>query len=111
MALSQEQVNGTYKHILDIILGGLDAGDLEAYEASEIAEFIVGKVEALEGENSVNDFYSQVAELWPFMEALLEEKNAEDQEKMETEKLEGALSLLKHGKVDDALNIVKSQDN
>lgn len=108
MVLTQEQSNFIYKHILDVILLGLESGELEAYESSEIAEYVLGKVERLESERDVVGFYKELSELWPFLEVLMDETNKENQEKMEAEAAEGALTLLKHGKVDDALDLVKT---
>lgn len=111
MALLSEQVNAIYKHILDTILLGLDSGELETYQSSEIAEFILGKVEKLQTEQETIGLYQQIAELWPFMDTLLEKSQLENLEKVESEVSEGAVTLLKHGKVEDALRLVKTATN
>lgn len=111
MALLSEQVNAIYKHILDSILIGLDSGEIEAYQSSEIAEFILGKVEKLQTDQEAIGLYQQIAELWPFMDTLLEKSQLENLEKVEGEVSEGAVTLLKHGKVDDALKLVKTATN
>lgn len=111
MALSTEQVNAIYKHILETILVGLDSKQLEDYQTSEIAEFILGKVEKLQTEQEAVSLYEQIAELWPFMDMLLEKSQIENLEKVEDEVSEGAVTLLKHGKVEDALRLVKTVTN
>lgn len=111
MALTPEQSNAIYKHIINTIIEGLDTGELEAWEASEIAEYVLGKVENLDTENDKFKFYEELSGLWPFLEVLLEEHVAEMVEKTEGEISEGALALLKHGKVEDALNLVKTATN
>lgn len=111
MALTPEQSNAIYKHIIITITEGLDSGELEAWEASEIAEYVLGRVDKLESENDKYKFYEELSALWPFLEVLLEEHAAEMIEKTEGEISEGALALLQHGKVEDALNLVKTATN
>lgn len=111
MALSTEQVNSIYKHILDNILLGLESGALEPYQSSEIAGYIVGRVEKLDTEQDASNLYQQIAEEWPFMEVLLDDSKAQNLEKVEDEVSQGAVALLRHGKVEDALKLVKTVTN
>ncbi len=111
MALTQEQANGIYNHILDIVLLGLESGGLEAWESSEIAEYVLGKVEKIESESDTYKLYEELSSMWPFLEMLMDEQKADMQEKREGEISEGALTLLQHGKVDDALDLVKTATN
>lgn len=108
MALTQEQIDRTYKKILDEVVVGLEAGDIEAYEASEIAEYVLGKVEEIESEQAISNFYEQIVDLWPAMDNLLSDKRTEDIEKKEQEASEGALALLQQGKIDEALSVAKT---
>jgi len=111
MALAQEQANAIYKHILDAVILGLESKEIEAYEASEIAEYVLDKVEKLQSETEVNKLYEDLSDLWPFLDVLMQEQRTENQEKFEGEATEGALALLQHGKVDDALALAKSATN
>lgn len=111
MSLNHEQSEAIYKNILDIVLIGLDAREIEAWQASEIAEYVLGKVEKFESEHEVNVFYEELSSQWPFLELLLQSQKNEDIKKVGEEVSESALTLLKHGKVDDALSLVKSVTN
>lgn len=108
MALSSEQVNAIYKQILEEIANGLDSGELEEYEAAEIAQYCIDKVERLDAEVDKYRFFEELSTLWPYMEVLMEEKKVENIENTEKEVAEGAITLLSHGKVDEALGLVKT---
>ncbi len=108
MALTQEQSNAIYKNILSALQGGLETGEIEAYEASEIAAYILDEVEKIDDESKTNDFYTKLSEQWPFLEVLIKQNREDQLETMENEAAEGALSLLKHGKVEDALSVAKA---
>jgi len=108
MAFTHEQVNSIYKLMLDTILIGLETEELEAYEVSEIAEFVLGKVDKLDTDHELHDFYSELSDRWPFLEVLNDQKEAETAKQMESAASEDALTLLKQGKIEDALAIAKS---
>lgn len=108
MTITKEQVDIVYKKILLTLQRGLECGEIEAYEASEIASFIVGKIEQIEEEAKILDFYKSLSEQWPFLEVLIQEDVNKRTEKAEDEAVEGAIALLQHGKIEDALNIAKT---
>ncbi len=108
MPLSLDKTNEIYQSILDAVVKGLETKEIEAYEATEIAEYVLDNVERLQSEVEIGRFYKELAELWPFLDILTSEQAFENQEKMESEATEGALSLLQHGKVEEAIAITKA---
>lgn len=111
MPLSLDKTNGIYQHVLDVVVKGLESKEIEAYEATEIAEYVLDNVEKLQSEAEIAGFYKELAELWPFLDVLSEEQSFENQEKIESEATEGALALLQHGKVEEAIAVAKAATN
>lgn len=107
MPLALDKTNEIYQHILNAVITGLEAKEIEAHEAPEIAEYVLDNVEKLQSEVDIHRLYQDLAELWPFLDVLVSEENSENQEKMEGEATEGALALLQHGKVEEAMALVK----
>lgn len=108
MPLSLDKTNEIYQHILDAVIKGLEAKEIEAYEAPEIAEYVLDNVEKLQSELDVHKLYESLAELWPFLDVLMSDQSNENREKIESEATEGALALLQHGKVEEAITLAKS---
>ncbi len=108
MPLSLDKTNQIYQHILDAVVSGLESKEIEAYEATEIAEYVLDNVERLQSEVEIGVFYKELAELWPFLDVLTSEQATETQEKMVSEATEGALALLQHGKVEEAISMAKA---
>lgn len=109
MALAIEYANVIYQRVLDVIIEGLDSKDIEVYEAIEIADYVLDKVEKLQSDTEVNKLYEDLSELWPFLDVLMDKQGAENEERIMGESTEVALALLQHGKVDDALALAKSE--
>ena len=108
MALSNEQREDVFKKINDIVLMGIDAGALEEYELSDIASYTLKRVGELNGDGDLPIFYQELADKWPIFSSLLDEEDGRAHEMVENEVSEGASMLLQHGKVDEALALVKS---
>ena len=108
MALSNEQREVVFKKINDIVLMGIDAGALEEYELSDIASYALKRMGELNGDGELPIFYQELADKWPIFSSLLDEEDGRAHEMVENEVSEGASMLLQHGKVDEALALVKT---
>lgn len=108
MSLVAEQKELIYKNIVDIILEAIRVKDIESFELSNIAEFSLKRIKELQNENDTHLFYQELAERWPVFELLLEEEQGKISKQTEGEVSEGVLTLLHHGKIDDALSLAKT---
>lgn len=108
MALSNEQREVVFKRIIDTMLIGIDAGTLEPYELNNISEYVLKRTGELESESQAPLLFEELSDRWPIFSSLLEEEQGKNNEKVESEVSEGAATLLQHGKVDEALALVKT---
>ncbi len=108
MALSHEQKEILFKKILDVMQMGAEAGALEQYELNDISEYSLKRANELNSEGEIRMFYEELSDRWPVFGILLEEEDSRVKERAEEEATEGAATLLQHGKIDEALALVKS---
>ena len=108
MALSHEQKEDIFKKINDVVLMGIDTGALEEYELSDIAAYALKRTGELEGEGEISVFFQELSDRWPIFNSLLDEEEHKAHERVENEVSEGASMLLQHGKVEEALALVKT---
>jgi len=111
MALTGEDKDIIYKKIIDIIINALEVNDIEEHEAERIAQFTLDGMSNIVSESQLGDFYDDLSSRWEIFTPLLKEIEGSRREKVENEMSEGALTLLEHGRIDDALKLAKTATN
>lgn len=107
MALQEDEKNGVLKKIIDTMLVGIDADELETYELSEICQYSLQRVDQMDSINEARSLYIELSERWPIFALILDEEENKEHKRGEEELSQSAATLIQHGKIDDALSLVK----
>jgi hypothetical protein len=89
----------------DVMTQAVENGTLQEEDISPMADFILERVDKLTTYDQVIGFFHLLALKWPIFSSLSVETEGKLQEKVESHVRDSMLSLIKEGKVDEAVQI------
>lgn len=96
------------KDIVEQVIMGLEKGFLKEEELPLIGQFVLEKIDLLKNQQELIAFLGELSSKWPIFENIKKIEEGRVREKEEDEVAEGVLTLLKHGKIENALNLAKN---
>ena len=95
--------------VINTILKGIETEKIHPNDAQKIASLALSKLNAIRNEFELPRIYAELAEKWPiFLTLETIEKGIVDR-KEEHEVIQGALHLIEHGKIDQAVESIKRE--
>ncbi|OGH12343.1 MAG: hypothetical protein A2776_02525 [Candidatus Levybacteria bacterium RIFCSPHIGHO2_01_FULL_40_10] len=97
------------KEVVERVATGIEKGDLKEEDLPLIGRFVLEKLDLARNQGELVSFLSELSARWPIFLTIekIEEGSLTIAE--ESEVANGVLTLLKHGKIDDALSLAKNQ--
>jgi len=108
MDFTQEHKDAIERKILEILANALDAGQIENEEAPDVARFVLDRIDKVTNQKELIEFLGELNEKWPVFSTLKEQGEGEIQDSVNEEVADGVELLIKHGKLEKALALVKS---
>lgn len=93
--------------ILEDIASGLEQGILKEEELPSIADFVLSKIDNIKNHYELDTFLTGLSSKWPIFSNINKIQQGEVREAEDKEETQGILTLLKHGKIEQALNLAK----
>ncbi|MCL4386847.1 hypothetical protein M1307_00435 [Patescibacteria group bacterium] len=111
MEYNKERKEEIENKILDILIEGLETGAFTTQQASEIANFVLVKIEVVNDQASLVNFLYDLSSKWSSFVNIYEIEDGKIERDLEQNAVKEALDLVKKGEIDQALNLAKSVDN
>lgn len=108
---TQEHKNEIEKKIVEAIVTGLESNKILENQLSEIADFVLERIDALKTHEELVVFLSDLAARWPIFENIALTEKGEAKDKAEDRIASEALKLAQSGKIDDAIDLAKTMTN
>ena len=108
MDFTQDHKEKIERSIVDIIANALDAGQITTEETSAVADFVLDRIDKVTNRQELIEFLGALREKWPVFSTLEEQGEGELQDIVDEEVADGVELLIKHGKLEKALALVKS---
>lgn len=100
------------KEVLEVIIDGLNSGDLTVESARQVAKEVLATLEKIEKhEESIAEFYKNLAEKYPVFNLLYTRINAEIVKSKELSAHRQALAAIDAGNIDEAHKIAQMAIN
>lgn len=96
------------KDIVEQVIVGLENGALKEEDLPQIGQFVLEKIDAIKNQPELINFLTELSGKWGIFENIKKIEEGRAQEQVEDEAAEGVLTLLKHGKIENALNLAKN---
>ena len=93
--------------ILEVVASGIEKGILKEEELPIIAEFVLNKIDNIKNHYELDPFLTELSSRWPIFSNINKIQEGEVREMEDKEEAQGVLTLLKHGKIDQALSLAK----
>lgn len=94
--------------IIDVITHSLEQGKLAEDDLPKIADFVLGRVDALKDHEELVAFFYELSKKWPIFDNLEDLERGEVKEVIEDKVEEQVLTLAKNGKIEEAIKLAKS---
>ena len=111
LVLSKAEKNEVEKDIVDVGISELRGSRITKEDLKKIADFTLSKMPAVSTRMDLNNFLEELALNWPIFKGIASIEKGELTKMVETEVYSGALTLLKHGKIDRAIKLTESVVN
>ncbi len=107
----KKQIEQAEKDIVECVVLSLENGNIKEEDLPEIGQFVLDKIDLLKTHEELSAFLMELSSKWPIFLNIAKIEKGELQERAESETADSVLTLLKHGKIDDALSLAKSETN
>lgn len=107
MEVSEDRKEELRKQILERLLSEWESGKINQDESANIANYVLDSMPFVFTEQDLLDFLNELISKWAFFGNLLTIEKGKRKEKVSGEMAEGAATLARHGKLDDALKLAK----
>lgn len=97
--------------IVETMISALENEKITESESSEIAAFVLDRIDAVTTTQEMTTFLQDLAAKWEIFGSLLFLEQADLKERVEDEVAAGVLLLAEHGKLDDAIRLARSATN
>lgn len=108
MEFTEEHKNRIERAIVETVISALENGNLAESELSQIANFVLEKIDQIKTHDELVIFLSDLSSRWPIFTNLETLEKGEIEEKVEDEVAEGVLTLAQSGKIEEAVNLAKT---
>lgn len=108
MDFTQEHKEKIERQILEIMANALDSGQLTTEDSSVVANFVLDRIDKVANHQELLEFLGVLGEKWPVFSTLKEQGEGKIQDSVNEEVADGVELLIKHGKLEKALALVKS---
>lgn len=96
------------REVLEVIIAALESDKLNAEDPSEIAQFLLARINSITNTEQLVDLLKEMTDKWPVFSVLLEQAKGQVQDRVDDEVADGVEMLIKQGKLERALALVKS---
>ncbi len=93
--------------IVEAIVQGLENEKLTEPQLSPIADYILGKIDAIQNHGQLVAFVTDLASKWPIFKNIEEIEKGEEKRVLENQAAVRVLQMIKSGKSHDAINYAK----
>ena len=104
----KKYLDKTQIDILECVAVGIERGILKEEDLPKIAEFVLSKIDLIKNEYQLEAFLPELSAKWPIFSTIEKVEKADTVAEQDEEAANSALILLKHGKIDKALSLVKN---
>lgn len=111
MDATKEHKNEIEKKIVEAIIAGLANKNLLASQLSEIADFVLQRIDEVKNEDELLAFLADLSSKWPIFNNIKLTEEGEVKNEAEKEVANDVLDLAKNGKIDDAIGLAKTMTN
>jgi hypothetical protein len=111
LVLTLAEKNEVEKDIVDVGISELRQSRIKKEELKEIADFTLAQMPFIKTRMDMNKFLEELALKWPIFKEIASMERGEFTKMVENEVYSGALTLLKHGKIDSAIKLTESVVN
>lgn len=106
-ALTEEHKKDVERKIMEIIISGLEKGEILEPEYKEIAEFILSRIDPINTHHDLVVFLRELTEKWKAFSFVLTLEDGKIKTLEENKAVEEAQQQLKEGNIDEALETAK----
>jgi len=111
MDVTPEHKNEIEKKIVEAIVAGLENKNLLESQLSEIADFVLQRMDAVKNQDELLAFLADLSSKWPVFNNIKLTEEGEAKNEAEKDVAKGVLDLAKNGKIDDAIGLAKTMTN
>lgn len=111
MDFTQEHKNEIERKIVEAIIAGLENKSLLESQLSEIADFVLQRIDAVKNQDELLAFLADLSSKWSIFNNVKLTEEGEVKAEAENEVAKGVLDLAKSGKIDDAIDLAKTMTN
>lgn len=108
MQLTQDIKEEILNLIADQLPIGLEDGSIKEEELEQIAGFVLDKIENIQTEEELREFFKELAEKWPAFTKLKVIEVSKITKRIEDQAALDVLKLAREGKIDEAMSLAKS---
>lgn len=111
MDITQDHKNEIEKKIVETIALSLENNTLQQNELSDIASFVLDRMDQVKNHEELILFLSELSSKWPIFGQIEAIEKGEVKEQKEEQAFQNVLDLAKSGKIDEAVNLAKEATN
>jgi len=99
------------KRIIEVLLNSIENETLTLDQASEVTDFWLTKMEDLTSEEELSNFAKELSAKWPMFDRIALAEQSDTQKQEDVGVADNVVSLVKDGKLEEAIDLAKSQTN
>jgi len=111
MDVTQEHKEEIQKKIVEAIIAGLENKKLLEIQLSEIADFVLQRMDAVKNQDELLAFLADLSSKWSVFNNIKLTEEGEVKNEAENKVTKDVLDLAKNGKIDDAIGLAKTMTN
>lgn len=108
MEFTAEEKERVEREVLEIMATALENEQLTVDDPPEISYFLLERINTIKNMTELIGLLQEMTDKWPIFSVLLEQTRGQMQDKVDDEVADGVEMLIKQGKLERALALVKS---
>lgn len=107
----KDKKNQIEQAITDVILAQIEKEILTTEESSEIVNFCLEKIHAVNSAEELQAFLAEISAKWPIFAGIASLEQGKVKEEQKEEAVDNIVSLVNSGNIDEAVDLAKSANN